>query len=287
MIGQRSSLKPSIGLSRIMKISSPFVEKILTSFIKEELTKFNYKKGILGFSGGLDSSVCASLAAKALKPNNVIGLIMPYGETFSEDVKDAKEFAQLLRMKSKIIDISPMVDAYFSRYPTESRIAKGNKMARERMSILYDFSSREKALILGTSNKTELLLGYGTIHGDMACGINPLGDLYKTQIRQLAEHLGIPEKIQKKTPSAGLWAGQTDEKEIGLSYAEIDKILFQLVDKRMPKKEIIASGFKKESVEKITRLIKNSEFKRKLPPIPKISTRTVGHDFLFPYDWDK
>ena len=270
-----------------MRINAPFVEKILTSFIKEELSKFDYKKGILGLSGGLDSSVCAVLAAKALKPTNVIGLIMPYGEIFSKDVKDAKEFAQLLGIKSRIIDISPMVDAYFSRYPTVSRIAKGNKMARERMSILYDFSAREKALILGTSNKTELLLGYGTIHGDMACGINPFGDLYKTQIRQLAKHLGIPEKIRKKIPSAGLWAGQTDEKEIGLSYDEIDKILFQLVDKRMPKKEIIASGFKKESVEKIISLIKNSEFKRKLPPIPKISFRTVGHDFLFPYDWDK
>ncbi len=270
-----------------MKINGPFVEKILTAFIKEELSKFNFKKGILGLSGGLDSSVCAILASKALKPNNVISLILPYGEAFSEDVKDAKEFAQFLGIKSKIVDISPMVDAYFSRYPTESRIAKGNKMARERMSILYDFSAREKALILGTSNKTELLLGYGTIHGDMACGINPLGDLYKTQLKQLAKHLGVPEKIRKKTPSAGLWVGQTDEKEIGLSYDEIDKILFQLVDRRMPKKEIIASGFKKEALEKIISLIKNSEFKRKLPPIPKISARTVGHDFLFPYDWDK
>jgi NAD+ synthase len=180
-----------------------------------------------------------------------------------------------------------MVDAYFSSYPTKNRILKGNKMARERMSILYDFSAREKALILGTSNKTELLLGYSTIHGDMACGINPLGDLYKTQIRQLAEYLGIPEKIRKKIPSAGLWIGQTDEGEIGLSYDEIDKILYQLVDKRMTKKDAIASGFKKEAVEKIMSLIINSEFKRKLPLIPKISSRTVGHDFLFPFDWNK
>lgn len=155
------------------------------------------------------------------------------------------------------------------------------------MSILYDFSARERALILGTSNKTELLLGYGTIHGDMACAINPLGDLYKTQIKQLAKHLGVPGKIQKKVPTAGLWTGQTDEKEIGLSYDEIDAILFQLVDKRISRKEIIASGFKKGAVDKIINLIKNSEFKRKLPPIPKISPRTVGHDFLFPYDWGK
>jgi len=270
-----------------MKINESFVEKILTSFIKDELHKFNYKKGILGLSGGLDSTVGAFLAVKALKPSNVIGLILPYGKSFSQDVKDAQEIAQLLSLRSKTIDISPMVDVYFSKYPTQNKVEKGNKMARERMSILYDFSSREKALILGTSNKTELLLGYGTIHGDMACAINPLGDLYKTQIRQMAKHLGVPDKIMKKTPSAGLWKGQTDEKELGLTYDEIDKILFQLVDKRMPKKEITAQGFKKEAVEKIIRMIKNSEFKRKLPPIPKISSRTVGHDFLYPYDWDK
>lgn len=270
-----------------MKINAPFVEKILTSFIKDELSKFNYKRGIFGLSGGLDSSVCALLAVKALKPGNVMGLIMSYGKTFAEDVKDAQELSQHLGIKSKTIDISPMIDAYFSQYPSKSRIAKGNKMARERMSILYDFSVREKALILGTSNKTELLLGYGTIHGDMACAINPLGDLYKTQIRQLAEHLGVPEKIQNKAPSAGLWTGQTDEKEIGISYDKMDEILYQLVDKRTSKREMITSGFKKEEIEKIINLIKNSEFKRHLPPIPKISSRTVGHDFLYPYDWGK
>lgn len=270
-----------------MKINGPFVEKVLTAFIKQELSKFNYKKGILGLSGGLDSSVCVFLATKALKPANVLALILPYGESFKRDVKDAKEIAKLLGIQSKIIDISPMVNAYFSTYPTNNKIIKGNKMARERMAILYDFSAREKALILGTSNKTELLLGYGTIHGDMACGINPLGDLYKTQIKQLALHLGIPEKIQKKTPTAGLWTGQTDEKELGLSYAKMDEILFQLVDLRKSKKDVIASDFKKEEVEKIISLIKKSEFKRKLPLIAKISARTVGHDFFFPYDWDK
>lgn len=270
-----------------MKINPAFVEKILTSFIREELSKFQFKKGILGLSGGLDSSVCAFLATKALKPDNVLTLIMPYGESFSEDVKDAHQIVRSLGIRSKTIDISPMVDSYFSSYPTQSKILKGNKMARERMSILYDFSARETAMILGTSNKTELLLGYGTIHGDMACGINPMGDLYKTQIRQLAAHLGIPEKIRKKTPTAGLWTGQTDEDELGLTYETIDKILYQLVDLRKSKKEIIALGFKKSDVERLITLIKKSEFKRKLPPIAKISSRTVGHDFLFPYDWDK
>jgi len=270
-----------------MKINGAFVEKILIKFIQKELSRFNYKKGILGLSGGLDSSVCAVIAAKALEPKNVIAMIMPYGDSFFEDVKDARELVQLLGIHSKTIDISPMVDPYFARYPTDDRVLKGNKMARERMSILYDFSAREKALILGTSNKTELLLGYGTIHGDTACAINPLGDLFKTQIRQFAVYLGIPQRILKKKPTAGLWNGQTDEKELGLTYDEIDKILFQIVDKRKTKEEIVTLGFNKDDVEKIIKMIKNSEFKRKLPPIPKLSERTIGHDFLFPYDWDK
>jgi len=271
----------------MLEINPSFVEKILTSFIREELSKFQFKKAILGLSGGVDSSVCAFLATKALQASNVTALIMPYGKTFNQDLADAQEIAQLLGIQSKVIDISPMIDAYYSKYPIGSKTLKGNKMARERMAILYDFSAREKALILGTSNKTELLLGYGTIHGDMASGINPLGDLYKTQIRQLAAHLGVPEKIRNKTPTAGLWAGQTDEGELGLTYERADKILFLLVDMRKSKEEVINAGFKREEVEKIINRIKKSEFKRKLPPIPKISFRTIGHDFLYPYDWDK
>lgn len=270
-----------------MKINGPFVEKILASFIKEELGRFGYKKGILGLSGGLDSSVCAYLAAKALGRRNVIALIMPYKTSFKKDVADARHVAEILGIRFETINISPMVDVYFSRHPAQDRVRIGNKMARERMSILYDRSAEEKALILGTSNKTELLLGYGTIHGDMACAINPLGDLYKTQVRELAAHLGVPGGILEKTPTAGLWPGQTDEGELGLTYAEADQILFALVDGRKPGKDIMAMGFRKEAVEKVINLIKNSEFKRKLPPIPKISARTVGHDFLYPYDRER
>jgi len=270
-----------------MKINPAFAEKLLTRFIKEELSKFGFKNGILGLSGGLDSTVCAFLAARALGPKHVVALIMPYKDTFGKDVKDAAEVAERLKLKFQILDISPMVDAYYLNYPTESRILRGNKIARERMSILYDFSEREKALILGTSNKTELLLGYGTIHGDMACAINPLGDLYKTQIRQLARHLKVPENILRKKPTAGLWAGQTDEGELGLSYKRIDKILYHMIDLRKSKKDLISAGFPENEIEKIIGLIKSSEFKRHLPPIPKISARTIGHDFLFPYDRDR
>lgn len=270
-----------------MPIDCPFAVKILTAFIREELLKFGYRKGILGLSGGLDSAVCASLAARALGPKNVIGLIMPCGDSSAEDVRDAVRAAKWLNIRHRVIDIAPMVNAYFEKYPSESRVLRGNKMARERMSILYDFSARERALILGTSNKSELLIGYGTIHGDLACAINPMGDLYKTQVRLLARYLKVPLNIQKKLPSAGLWKGQNDEGEIGLTYAELDEILFHLVDERESPKELLARGYGKVKIEKIIAKIKNSGFKRKLPPIAKISARTIGHDFLYPYDWDK
>ena len=267
-----------------MKIKAAFVEKILTAFIGEELGKRGFKKGILGLSGGLDSAVCAALAARALGPKNVIGLIMPYGKGFGPDLEDARDMARILKIDARTINIGPMVDAYFKKHPTDKPLLKGNKMARERMSILYDWSAREKALILGTSNKTELLIGYGTIHGDLACAINPMGDLYKTQIRELAAHLGIPERIRTKAPSAGLWTGQTDEGEIGLTYVVLDGILEHLVEGRESPGEIAALGFPKKQVDKIVDLIRLSEFKRQMPPIAKISSRTIGHDFLYPVE---
>lgn len=270
-----------------MKINEPFVEKVLTAFIKEELGKRGFKKAILGLSGGLDSSVCAVLAARALGPKNVIGLRLPCGRGTGSDFEDAAEMARVSKIVERTIDISPMVDAYFRKHPTRERLLKGNKMARERMSILYDWSAREKALILGTSNKTELLIGYGTIHGDLACAINPMGDLYKTQVRALAVHLGIPERIRTKPPTAGLWAGQTDEKEIGLSYDELDAILELLVDDRQTPDEVVGRGWPKAKVARILDLVRRSEFKRQMPPIAKISARTIGHDFLYPCQWDR
>ena len=299
-----------------MTLNGPFTIRVLTAFIREELAKAGFSKAVLGLSGGLDSAVCAGLAARALGPKSVLALIMPYGTSFSADMDDAREAARAFKIRSLVIDIAPMVDAYFAAFPagrsgwlrksdhgrstgrssmrlgrddggSAGRVRIGNKMARERMSILYDVSAREKALILGTSNKTELLIGYGTIHGDMACAINPLGDLYKTQVRQLAAELGVPAKIRAKQPTAGLWAGQTDEGELGLTYAEIDKILYALVDERESRAEVIASGFKKKAVDMIVARMKASEFKRQMPPVAKISSRTIGHDFLYPYDWDK
>jgi len=270
-----------------MKINEEDVEKFLTKFIQKELYKFNIKKAVFGLSGGLDSTVIAFLASRALGASNVTGMIMPYGDSFQKDVEEAEDIAHTLGIHSETIDISPSVDAFYSRYPTKKRVLIGNKMARERMSILYDFSARQNALILGTSNKTELLLGYGTIHGDMACAINPIGDLYKTQVWQLGRHLGVPANILNKAPTAGLWDGQTDEDDLGLSYDKIDKILLQLIDKKKSPDELISFGFAKKNVDTIINMIKNSEFKRRMPPIAKLSEITAGNDIPCPYDRDK
>jgi len=285
-----------------MTLNGPFTIRVLTAFIRQELAKAGFSKAVLGLSGGLDSAVCAALGALALGPKNILALLMPYGTSFGADLDDARAAARVFRIRSRVIDIAPMVDAYFAAPPSGrsglrprrngrpaagDRVRIGNKMARERMSILYDVSAQEKALILGTSNKTELLIGYGTIHGDMACAINPLGDLYKTQVRQLAAELGVPAAIRRKQPTAGLWAGQTDEGELGLTYDEIDKILYALVDERESRADVVARGFAREHVDAIIARMKASEFKRQMPPVAKISSRTVGHDFLYPYDWDK
>jgi NAD+ synthase len=266
------------------KINAAFAEKVLVRFLREEFRKRGRRKAVLGLSGGLDSAVCAALAARALGPKNVLGLIMPYGKAFSGDVRDAEALARRLGIRHRTVDIAPQVDAYFAAHPTRDRVLRGNKMARERMSILYDHSAREDALVLGTSNKTELLIGYGTIHGDMACALNPMGDLYKTQVRELAAHLRLPAAIRKKAPTAGLWPGQTDEGEIGLSYAELDEVLYGLVDERRSPKDLVEAGARRAGVGRVVRMIKGSEFKRRLPPIAKLSPRSVGHDFLYPVD---
>ena len=276
---------PWKGSSAPMRIDPAFATRILVGFIREELHRFGFRNGILGLSGGLDSSVCAALAARALGPRHVIGLLMPYGESFPAEVEDAAGWARGLGIRTRTIDIAPQVDAYFAAHPTSRPRLKGNKMARERMSILYDYSARLKALILGTSNKTELLVGYGTLHGDMASAVNPLGDLYKTQVRALAAHLGLPDRIIAKAPTAGLWAGQTDEKELGLSYDDLDRILFALVDERRSPEAAVSLGFPAAAVDRVRTMIRSSEFKRRLPPIAKLSMRSIGHDFLYPYEW--
>ncbi len=265
-----------------LEIDCSLVEKILLNFIQTEVGNSGKKNAIIGLSGGLDSTLSTFLAVKALSKENVIAVIMPYQQLQAHSVKDAQEVTKKLAIKSIMVDITPMIDAYFSQVKDANNIRKGNKMARERMSILYDLSQKYNALVQGTSNKSELLLGYGTIYGDTACAYNPLGDLYKTQIRQLASHMGVDRKIIDKTPTAGLWDNQTDETELGYAYEKIDKLLYYMIDKRYNRKKLLELQFKEAFINDIVNRIKYSEFKRQLPRIAKISPRTIGWDFNYP-----
>lgn len=260
---------------------------MLERFLKEEIQKAGFNRAILGLSGGVDSAVVAFLLAKALGPSNVWVLSMPYRTSNPESLQDARLTAELLGVNFKVIEITPMVDAYFKLFPDITNMRKGNKMARERMTILYDHSYDLKALVIGTSNKTELLLGYGTQYGDMASAINPIGDLYKTQIWQLAEHLEVPERIVRKAPSADLWVGQTDEGELGFSYRDVDRLLYYMVDERYSFKELEEAGFSPEFVNKVFARMRDSQYKRRLPLIAKISQRTIDRDFRYARDWGK
>lgn len=268
-----------------LTINPRIVEEVLTGFIEDETRRAGMKRVVVGLSGGIDSALAASLARRALGKDGVVAVLMPYSKSDPSSVKDAVALARRLGIRTERFDITRMVDAYFSGLPRASRLRRGNKMARERMSILYDRSVVHDALVLGTSNKTELLLGYGTIHGDMASSINPIGDLYKTQVRQMARHMKLPASITRKAPSADLWPDQTDESEIGYSYETVDQLLHLLVDERYGVDDALAAGWPRSMLNRITRMIVRSQFKRRLPLIAKISRRTVGVDFRYPRDW--
>lgn len=268
-----------------LRIDEVLVHRMLVSFLRDETAKAGLSRVVLGLSGGVDSAVVAALAAEAFGPERVTALFTPYRTSASESRDHAQLVARSLGLGLEEIDISAQVDAYFASTPGADRVRLGNKMARERKSIEYDRSWPD-ALVLGTSNKTELLLGYGTQFGDLASALNPIGDLYKTQLRELATHLRIPDAVVAKPPSADLWEGQTDEGELGFAYADADLILYHLVDRRMRPADLIACGFDAGLVQRIRERIRRSHFKRVMPLIAKVSLRTVGHDFLYPRDWE-
>jgi len=254
----------------VLNIDALTIREKLVQFIRAQMACTDFECGIIGLSGGLDSTVTTYLAVGALGADNVIGLMMPYGTSAPEDQAHAAQVACHLGIRNYVIDITPQIDAYFARFPEADRIRRANKMARERMSILYDQSRVYKALVIGTGNKSERLLGYTTLWGDMACAFSPLGSLYKTQVRQLAEELGVPESIRNKPPSAGLWPGQTDEGELGISYAEADQILYWLTDQQCSVEEVIEKGFSRESVTLVATRVKREAFKSRMPPVPEI-----------------
>ncbi|MEA3328630.1 MAG: NAD+ synthase [Candidatus Omnitrophota bacterium] len=253
-----------------LKIDPKKVAKKLIKFIAEEVNKTGYKKAVLGLSGGVDSATTACLGQEALGKKNVFGIIMPHQALKSEDIRDAENLTRSLRINCRVISIEPALKGFKKIFSKIDHIRQGNIMARLRMIVLYDFSKTLEALVLGNSNKSEWMLGYATIYGDMACALNPLGNLYKTQVWQLAQYLGIPKTIISKPPSAGLWPGQTDEQELGLRYKELDPLLYYMVDLGYDDDKLIELGFKQETISKIKGKIKSSGFKRKMPLVAEI-----------------
>jgi NAD+ synthase len=255
---------------------------VIAEFIRGQLRQAGFERAILGLSGGIDSAVVAFLVAEAIGAERLLCVLMPYRTSSPSSRADAEAVVAELGCSSELVDISPMVDAYFADDPDASSLRRGNFMARQRMAVLYDRSVTWSGLVVGTSNKTESLIGYTTLFGDSACAFNPIGDLYKSQVRQLAEALGVPEAIIRKAPSADLWPGQTDEAEADISYPVLDRLLFWRVDKRRSVDEVVALGFDRTLVERVDRMIASSEFKRQVPPIAKLGPRTAGVDYLYP-----
>jgi NAD+ synthase len=270
-----------------LAVDAAFVIERLRGFIADGVRKVGFERVIVGLSGGVDSSLVTALAVSSLGAENVVAVFMPYRSSDPQSQIDAIAVCDSLGIAAEIIDITAQVDAYFERFPDADRTRRGNKMARERMSILYDRSMAERALVLGTSNKTELLLGYGTLFGDMASALNPIGDLYKTQLYALARELHLPHSVLTKPPSADLWAGQSDEDELGMRYSVIDAVLHLLVDERRSRAEVIALGFELADVDTIISRVQGSQYKRRPPVIAKLSNRTIDREFRYPRDWGR
>lgn len=268
-----------------LTINTDVARRMLTGFIKDEIEKVRMKRAVIGLSGGIDSALSAYLSAEALGAENVLAVRMPYKTSSADSLEDADKVIQALGLASMTVEITPMADALFAQIPDMSNHRKGNVMARLRMTVLYDQSVAWGGLVMGTSNKTELLLGYSTIYGDSGVALQPIGDLYKTQIRQLSAALEIPQSVRTKAPSADLWVGQTDEGELGFTYADVDQVLFLMVDERYTVDEVVEEGFERSFVEKVWQRVKTNHYKRTMPNIAKLSRRTIGHDFLYLRDY--
>lgn len=268
-----------------LSINTDLVRDLLTRFIRSEITRTGLSRAVLGLSGGINSALVAYLAAEALGRENVLGVRMPYKSSSQDSLDHAMLVIEDLDIPHKTIPITEMADGLIEKFPEMSNMRKGNIMARSRMVTLYDQSEDFKGLVIGTGNKTEIMLGYSTLYGDGAHALNPIGDLYKAQVRQLSRAVGVPQPIIDKPPSADLWAGQTDEQELGFTYEEADKLLYLLVDQRYTPEEALEAGFEQKFVETVVRRLRRNHFKRVMPVVAKITTRTTGYDFLYLRDW--
>jgi NAD+ synthase len=260
--------------------------EIIGGFIRRQMEQAGFSRLVIGLSGGVDSATVAFLAARAVGADNLLAVRMPYRTSSEASETDAMRVVDALGCRTERVDITPMVEPMLELIadedPAALKVRRGNVMARQRMIVLYDRSAAEDALVIGTSNKTEALLGYGTLHGDMAAALAPIGDLYKTQLRSVARELGVPEEVVAKPPSADLWPGQTDEGELGRSYDLLDRTLYALVDRRWTVDRCVRAGLPGDLVEWVQLRVARMEFKRQLPPVAKLSLRTPGFDHLYP-----
>jgi NAD+ synthase len=261
-----------------LTIEAEQAEKILTGFIRTELNRAGFQRALLGVSGGLDSAVSLYLCARALGAENVLAVRLPYKTSPLHTLVDAQTMIDALGVQSLTVEITPMVDPLIAKFPDMSRLRAGNLMARMRMIVLFDQSVVFNGLVVGASNKTELLLGYTTVHGDSGVALQLLGDLFKTQVRQLARHLGVPLTVINKVPSADLWEGQTDEDELGFTYDEVDRLLYLLVEQGYGPEACIEAGFKREFVERVVHRVRQNHFKRIMPPVGWLSAGKEGYD---------
>jgi len=257
------------------------ISQYLIAFLKDEVEKTGLKNVVIGLSGGLDSAVVSVLAHRAFG-ERLLNIKMPSQFSSQSSLDDADELCNKFQLRSETRNISKLLEAYDINDMSSLRI--GNLSSRFRMVNLFDVSARENALVLGTSNKSELMLGYGTLYGDLASAVNPIGDLYKTEVFELARYLGVPDSIVNKAPSADLWEGQSDENELGYTYAQLDDVLKRYVEDRASKQELLEEGFEEALVEMIIKKIYQNQFKRRMPLIAKLSSRSINHDFNYPRD---
>jgi NAD+ synthase len=275
-----------------LAIDTGVARRVIAQFIRGQLRQAGFERAVLGLSGGIDSALVAFLVAEAIGPERLLCVMMPYRTSSPASQGDAEAVVTALGCASELVEISAMVDGYFGAdgVPGEggpdaldaSALRRGNFMARMRMATLYDRSVTWRGLVVGTGNKTESLIGYTTLFGDSACAFNPIGDLYKSQVRQLSAAMGVPEAVIRKAPSADLWPGQTDETEAGFTYPELDRTLFWRIDRRRSVDEMVAMGFDRVLVERVDHMVAGAEFKRQVPPIAKLGPRTAGVDYLYP-----
>jgi len=256
--------------ARELEIDAAAQIAAIVDFLRREHGRAGRGRAVLGVSGGTDSALVAVLAARALGPGSVTGFYLPYRTSDPGSRPDAEAAARCAGIDLVTVEISGPVDAFFESFPEADRLRRGNRAARERMCVLYDQAKHRGALVLGTGNRSETLLGYTTLHGDAACDLAPLAGLYKTQVWRLAEAAGVPAGIVAKPPSADLWPGQTDEGEMGLAYREVDRLLVLMVDGKKADRELVDAGFSADYVSRVRGMVTAGEFKRRPPPVPEM-----------------